>query len=348
VQNPVILDYNDIDLTIRILNNHHKNKSSKTISTFNMNFQAFTDLHITLGQKTNKQASISLALAAFDVIEKGGDKVEFRAEPELRGKKAVFLKNLKEDSAGNFTAEKVTNEKDIVDLLTKDGKKPLFYIHGWKGTLNRVINNCKEAQPKFDRKETNYQLIPVLWPATGKYETGRNDAENFGFALNEAFASIISNVKMEVVTHSMGNLVLKKLAKARHDTNKEFKFDNIFMSAADVRSDIFNRDEGKNIIKMLSADTSAIVYAFQNKSDLVLASSTVLDPDKVRVPRVIGRGTKEINVPRLGLNEKSHDNDKVEYVDVAGEIPNRLNLIAQHYYALNDFAIDFYKSAKNR
>mmetsp|Transcript_8020 Transcript_8020/g.9311 ORF Transcript_8020/g.9311 Transcript_8020/m.9311 type:complete len:170 (+) Transcript_8020:580-1089(+) len=153
---------------------------------------------------------------------------------------------------------------------------------------------------------------------------------------------------MDVVAGSMGNFVLEELAKARCDTNKKFAFDNIFMSAADVRGDIFNLEEGQYIIDMLSSDANGKVYVFQNEHDTQLKFTTLKYPDyplgSFGVPLLLSRRRP---IPRLGLREEwsiIYMKDKVEYVQVTlDNVPNRFDVGAQHGYLFDDFAIKFYK-----
>merc|ERR1712038_6839 len=291
-----------------------------------------------------------IALISFDYETTGEGQVEFSITPTIKqNSKAIFIKNVKKLSPLKLSAE-VVSEEEVAGLLTLDGtKKPLFCIHGLLGSPNMWLNLCQDEQENVFNKvrgETRYNLIPVLWPGTDTtnvrevfpvvvpqtlYPTFREDAATSAQAMKQAFAGINDSVDMDVIGVSMGTWVLKEIASNRDGATPalDFSFDNIFMSAADVPGTIFEEDDGKNIIEMLSEDgKDGKVYVFHNKTDGALLVSSSFDGKR-----------------RLGLDGATAEglklaNGKVKNIDV---FP-KLDAKEDHGYLFYDWAAEFYQA----
>jgi len=269
--------------------------------------------------------SKSLVMAAFDVDDIGGDKVRFTTSPEVTNKtKAVFLTNVKEDPDDKLTATRVKPE-DLHTFFVDT--KPLQCAHGWAGRPDQWINICDEEQKTTfsEISDNKYTLVPVLWPATmitqsrrlnpfentpariSGYNNSRENASKAGQAAARLLADV-SDKQFDFLCVSMGNWFLKELAKEAAANGVMEVFNEIYMSAADVDSNIFTSDVGGNIVKLLKKEGDGKIYVFVNKEDLLLLGSTTWLNEKFPLHR-LGLGLK-----REDISKKFHD--KVQVVDV--------------------------------
>eukprot|EP00554_Chaetoceros_debilis_P002889 CAMPEP_0194096008 /NCGR_PEP_ID=MMETSP0149-20130528/57123_1 /TAXON_ID=122233 /ORGANISM="Chaetoceros debilis, Strain MM31A-1" /LENGTH=421 /DNA_ID=CAMNT_0038781973 /DNA_START=17 /DNA_END=1280 /DNA_ORIENTATION=+ len=213
-----------------------------------------------------------LALTSIDVIKTGdtswGGNPLVHFDGTIKGraddKDATFLKNIKEvkDATGKkvLEAEKLTvaQAKAIINQASSDGKgKPLFCIHGFNVQPRTHLKKVKAATvDKFNKGK--FMPIPVMWPSEGgatNYWGDRKTTPGAGNGLKSLKKALDSFPSKSLLAHSMGNRVLRYAADAK------FKFDNIFMVAADVRHDIFHKDYinsgdamAKAIINQASSD----------------------------------------------------------------------------------------------
>uniref|UniRef100_A0A7S3QCR9 Alpha/beta hydrolase n=1 Tax=Chaetoceros debilis TaxID=122233 RepID=A0A7S3QCR9_9STRA len=243
-----------------------------------------------------------LALTSIDVIktgeksEGGNPLVHFDGTIEGRAddKDATFLKNIKEvkDATGKkvLEAEKLTvaQAKAIINQASSDGKgKPLFCIHGFNVQPRTHLKTIKEATlDKFNKGK--FMPIPVMWPSEGgttNYWGDRETTPGAGNGLKILKQALDSFPSKSLLAHSMGNRVLRYAADAK------FKFDNIFMVAADVQHNIFNKDyinsgkttdedrrelQGMKICSMLTSTNGkpkGKVYVLVNGADFALNAS---------------------------------------------------------------------------
>jgi len=246
-----------------------------------------------------------LALTSIDVIktgeksEGGNPLVHFDGTIKGRAddKDATFLKNIKEveDATGKkvLEAEQLTvaQAKAIINQASSDGKgKPLFCIHGFSEQPRGHLKNIKEVTVnRFNQGK--FMPIPVMWPTKGgvKYLGDRKTTPGAGNGLKSLKKALDSFPSKSLLAHSMGNRVL------RHAADSKFKFDNIFMVAADVRHDIFHKDyinsgdandenrtelQGKKICSMLASGSNGKpkgkVYVLYNGADIALNPSRVI------------------------------------------------------------------------
>ena len=320
-------------------------------------------------------------LVAFD-IEINGKTATFAENPKSTmnraDKKARFVRNIKEQKgSGIFTADIVTPVEvaQLAKLLSP--KKLLFCVHGWNGTPGVWISTCKTAQRRFNKKDANYQLVPVLWPAnenfietlpldkrddmtiefTADYLESRKDASEAAKMLANTLADIDSRVRMDIVGVGMGAHLTKELARFRkvNYNQKTFSFDNIFLSAADIRGDIFKHDEGDLIVDMLrhSNKGGGKVHVFHNKNDVILKLATKTFPDK----KGDGKGWcfdtivlwLSPKIERLGYNEGSKkygSGSSGRVVNVS--VSMKGNPLQQHGYLFDDERIEYYKQTTRK
>jgi len=243
-----------------------------------------------------------LALTSIDVIKTGdtswGGNPLVHFDGTIKGraddKDATFLKNIKEvkDATGKkvLEAEKLTvaQAKAIINQASSDGKgKPLFCIHGFNVQPRTHLKKVKAATvDKFNKGK--FMPIPVMWPSEGgatNYWGDRKTTPGAGNGLKSLKKALDSFPSKSLLAHSMGNRVL------RHAADSKLKFDNIFMVAADVQHNIFNKDyinsgkttdnerrelQGMKICHMLTRTNGkpkGKVYVLVNGSDYALNGS---------------------------------------------------------------------------
>lgn len=239
-----------------------------------------------------------LALTSIDVVETGRTSEGEEKNPLVQfdgtiagkadDKDSTFIKNIKEvkNKDGNkvLEAEKLTvkQAKKIINEGCEDRHgKPLFCLHGFNVQPSGHLKTVKNAQDLFNKGK--FMLVPVMWPSEGGVKNYGNDRETTpgaGNGLKSLKDKIDCFPSKSLLAHSMGNRVLRYAADAK------FKFDNIFMVAADVQHDIFNEDyinsgnksdpnrrelQGLTICKMLNRGGK--VYALVNGADFALVAN---------------------------------------------------------------------------
>jgi len=273
---------------------------------------------------------------------------------------ATFLHKINQindkDEGGKrlFQAEILTvaEAKKIINEGGEGGNegKPLFCIHGWRvqpGTHLKKLKNLN--QKKFTKGK--FILVPVIWPSSKiKYENDRKRSMRAG----KAFAALKDKIECfsskSLLCHSMGNRVL------RHAADATFKFDNIFMVAADVRHDLFHkdyirgndndepekeRDDGLEICRMLSNREKGKVHVLYNGADYALNLSGWWPMTwKSRL------GSVSNNQKRTwygGWRKADLTDPEIkEFVVNKACNPHLTNKLS-HNYQFNDFAIRYYQ-----
>jgi len=195
---------------------------------------------------------------------------------------------------------------------------------------------------KFNKGK--FTLVPVIWPSAGsviKYWTDRDQsALGAGKAFKNFKAGINAFPQKSLLCHSMGNWVLRNAA------DESFRFDNVFMAAADVRADLFSkeyirgdkdtpdmRNDGLEICKMLTNKKKGKVHILFNRWDYALTASQI-NPTTSWVNRIGGTG-----------NDEAKTDDEIK-----GRIKNfnagsRLSWsnLAAHSYHFKDFCVKYYQ-----
>lgn len=130
----------------------------------------------------------------------------------------------------------------------------LYAVHGFqndpKNSFDQGYNFIsKYAENKTNATNAGYLPIPVCWRNKwGAYVVSYDyDRNNFapvaGKALASGFDVFDSSYNASLVAHSQGNYVLRVMAQNFPDTIKPKQvFENIFMVAADARSDMFSTE----------------------------------------------------------------------------------------------------------
>ena len=289
-----------------------------------------------------------IVLTSMDVKyideESNPKRVEFsgRIKQKEGDTDTAILKNVVEvRKEGNFWNRVPIFQADEVSVseLKASVKKPLLCIHGFDVQPGSHLARCREVREKFK----NFDLLPVIWPSDGglpRYWGDRENSKNAG----EAFQSLLKFAGMfprkSLLAHSMGNRVLRFAA------NGNFKFDNIFMAAADVNNKMFDkdyidstegdpegrRDDGLQFVKMLRKANSKI-YVLHNRQDYALTGSTI-----------VKLGTGRLGASGVPDMDKVHPDikGKVENINAGQKWLNWTPNFAAHSYQFSDEAIDFY------
>lgn len=306
-----------------------------------------------------------LVLTSIDVKPVPGTERRVKFSGSIRGRadddNATFLKDIiqvndkDEDGKRMFEAEKISvaQAKKIINGASADGKgKPLFCIHGFNVQPGSHLKSLQSNAKKFDKDK--FMLIPVIWPSAGgviNYGKDREIVPGAGNALKTLKRGIDSFPSKSLLAHSMGNFLL------RHAADAKFKFDNIFMAAADVRHDLFHRDyirsgdgdkrDGLRITRMLSRDMfdkpKGKIYVLTNGADYALLGSGLRN----FVSRIgaVGNAQRR-NWRGAWRTDESLIDDEIPKGCIENKSCNPLLPLlrkAAHGYHFDDFAVKFYQ-----
>jgi len=259
-----------------------------------------------------------------------------------------------EDGKRLFQAETITvaEAKKIINEGGEGGNEgqPLFCIHGFTVQPGGHLKNLNNLNKKKFTKG-KFILVPVIWPSSKfKYWVDRETSMRAGKAFAALKDRINSFPSKSLLCHSMGNRVL------RHAANAKFKFDNIFMVAADVRHDLFHKDyirgndgpkeereDGLEICKMLSNREKGKVHVLYNGADFALNPSGWNPMTwKSRL------GSVSNNQERTwygGWREADLTDPEIKEFVVNKACNPHLTILNKlsHSYQFNDFAIRYYQ-----
>jgi len=156
-------------------------------------------------------------------------------------------------------------EKFLKDTKYKKGDKEgkpiydhvIYAVHGFQNDPKNSFDQgydflTKYAQNPITKEvidnHAGYLTIPICWRNKwgvylASYDYDRNNfAPVAGKALASAFDVFDAPYKESLVTHSQGNYVLRIMAQNIPGPKRKQVFENIFMVAADARSDMFSSD----------------------------------------------------------------------------------------------------------
>ena len=234
---------------------------------------------------------------------------------ELLGSEAAFTK---------LRTEMRNREQDV-----------LLYVHGYNVDWEEAVAGAGALQIMLNRGRSKPVLVVLFsWPSDGSvmpwaaYRSDRADAEASGKALARAalkFRDFIRSLtkedqcdrKVHLLCHSMGNYVLQN-ALPRIAQFSEGRLprlvDNVFLCAADVDDDIFERGEAFERLHAFAGG----VHIYHNDEDTALAISdyTKGNPDR------LGEG---------GAARPAHLHRRVQQVDCKGLVSG----FVEHSYYLD-------------
>lgn len=219
-----------------------------------------------------------------------------------------------------------------LDLLPEN-TQILFYIHGFNDTGEaRVFPHADllEALINHTAKEQLIKVVPLIWPCdddpifvlADDYYDDQKAADRSGTAFADFFNKVYSwsqknassnqhiQRKIQLFTHSMGALVLKKALKEIVDINDFIapSFINIFIAAPDlIDTELDIGQEGELIAK--SGHNIVVYYA---NDDLALGASRLVNLRHRIIARRMGRsGIRNIanvaeNIYQVNCNDFNH------------------------------------------
>lgn len=306
-------------------------------------------------------------------------------EASPNGAEAVFLHKINQVNASSveegmraFSATKVSPQaaKEIIDNNPK-GKIPMFIVHGFTIEVSKLLGSKADQLSRFD-KGAYYYPVPVMWSTDGNLNFGsfgdvvrevfdsvdgssdkiqmylddqKTNAISAGKAM-KSFVDLVDNdtfPRKSMIMHSMGNHVVFNGACA--EETPDVQFDNIFMVAADVPSDIFQKNptepqnnvasqnkfkKATNFMGMLAKNPDnsykGKVYVLWAQNDLLLTISSRLNRDN----RIGFEGPGSI---------RAEYKDIVEEINVVGKggLSGFVGDPIGHGYHLSNWAIDIYE-----
>jgi len=332
-------------------------KNASLISFIALFLQLFT---VALGRITYD----GLALTSIDVIPSPTKEGYVRFSGGKLGKAnddtATFLTDIKQindkDEGGErlFEAKKLTvsEAKAIINNASADGEgKPLFCVHGFNVQPGTHLKNFKDSvNGKFNQGK--FMPVPVIWPSKGGLNNYWGDRDNSAPGAGQAFKTLKRGVdsfpSKSLLCHSMGNFVL------RHAADANFRFDNIFMCAADVRHDLFKkkfiggnnrrREDGLKICRMLTNKNKGKVHIVYNAWDGALnAGSWVPTTWVVRIGTVGFNKRRNWRGAWIEDNSIVHDECKpcLKNFNAGALLP--WSQTTSHGYLFNDDCIKYYQ-----
>lgn len=293
-----------------------------------------------------------------------GDKVRFTEKAvNAKSQKAAFLNNIEEVEDGVFTAKFISNEEAAKIARHDEERTTLFCVHGLSVEAGAKLGKVLGAHESFAKKNVYYP-IPVIWATLGHVLGYWSDRKRYAPEAGGILKTIANDIpdgdfgKISLMCHSLGNHLVFNNAGLTSDEKPvapKVKFQNIFMVAADVPSDIFTenpnqgyfgiqhkKEKAENMKMML--DDGGKIYVLYNKNDKALLGSKIFKFYNFFQKRLGSLGAYEIRKDFEGFvmnfdtteifEEAAKKNEKAEKPDALRH--------GYHYY---DWTVDFYNSA---
>jgi Alpha/beta hydrolase of unknown function (DUF900) len=183
----------------------------------------------------------------------------------------------------------------------------LIYIHGFNVEWEEAVSSALSLQEMLKHQTNNKDLMVFLfsWPSDGSafpflaYKSDRVDAKGSGESFGRGFLKMrdyLKNLrernnskeelcfqKLHLLCHSMGNYVLEsslqKIIEFNEGKNLPRIFDEIFMCAPDVDSDVLEKDKPMGRISELAKR----ITIYHNSGDLpmIISDYTKGNPDRL-------------------------------------------------------------------
>lgn len=209
----------------------------------------------------------------------------------------------------------------------------VIFIHGYNNSFDDAL--IRAAQMGADTQVPKHHMFMFSWPAVKDFKTYTQDEASVD--VNEKYfsdfiskvAESVGNKKIHIVAHSMGNRALLRVIDrgVLQAKNKNLKFGQIILAAADVDAELFSQ----------SADS------YINSSD---KTTVYLSP----YDKAVGLSQLIHKYPRLGCGISPHNpNPKIDYVvsTIPSEFPAH-GYITQHEPILNDLQSMFFTGKPDR
>ena len=251
----------------------------------------------------------------------------------------VFRAKLVDENEVNRKAD--TRSRGWLPALPMFHEKVLLYMHGFNVPPKFVLEQCGEYA-----KTRGRLVIPLLWAVEdrGVLGFGRDRiwnaptaAEAFGDKLN-----VVKKVRTSLLCHSMGNYVLRLAARTSNTGDRPFE--DLFMVAADVSHNIFDKDQNNHAEPTLN-DGKEIESMIQKKIH-------VLHSHKDCAMKIRPWHPTTWAIPGLGANGYRNTTDhplhpnlenklaKYDCSSFSGEADPRNH----HGYQFSEQAVDYYEN----
>lgn len=221
----------------------------------------------------DRQANLTFGAAAVHIPEHHRiGRIELPSVWKFWG---IELKREQQDDTKHFALRKLSimsleNWEQLV--RGKNAKSALVFVHGFANTFEDAL--FRNAQMVYD---LDYRGLPVLysWSSRGAVQDYRYDIDS-ALAARDGFIFILNKLRefgiehVDVLAHSMGNLVVLDALKGNASSASPVQLDQLIMAAPDVPRDTFIRQlpEVQKIIQ------GATLYA--SSADKALMASKVL------------------------------------------------------------------------
>ena len=255
---------------------------------------------------------------------------------------AHFFKDVtkrEEKGVNIYRGTEVQNAGAAIDEIARKrgAKHCMMYVHGFTNTPS-VVFDAVEAMNEYYKGKDMF-VVPICWPAERvNYFGQKEDAPGAANALRSLVPGVMSaTTPISVMCHSMGNFVLKKFAP--DDPAKvRFKFHNIYMVAADVRSTTFDKGDdtgdGADILSICGKK----VHVLWNWWDMALLGRRALNSGRRALGKVGDEG-------KQGDGKLIADASELVYResnDLNKQVKGFVNRRTGHGYQAVDGALDYY------
>lgn len=235
---------------------------------------------------------------------------------------AVFLldvERVNRNGKDYYSGYSVTLEEFKNALLYEKKLNPnikfLVCIHGFNIQPSMTMDefsNIKEGLKQGENEAV--KIIPLLWPSEARSIADYGGDKVISKQAGKAFSAMIdfSNISIDIslMAHSMGNRALFCFAQEERKSNPDIKdvFEHIFMVAADVWEQVFNKDiiNEKTWFEnefgstgLYVANLAKNLHVLWHHADVILQGSTAANGGRNRL------GAKGLNQPRLWIPRQS-------------------------------------------
>lgn len=204
-------------------------------------------------------------LTSINVTNESGVVTFHGSDPGVNGNSALILTDIapspEPDSSDIYTAS-IKSPTEFKELVRAEKKHVLLCVHGFNTKPSDWLKSCANYTG-------NYLVIPVIWPSDARglctYWTDKSNIQDEVAAQLQVLFHIINDAlgpNKSIMCHSMGNYVLQILAPSAPGMPPIATFRDIFMVAADVGRDIFDKGKvhGTSVLH-LSSNRIVVLYS---------------------------------------------------------------------------------------
>jgi len=247
--------------------------------------------------------------------------------------------------------------KRVRDKMVFHQRDTVVFVHGYNVSFADALASAARLKSNFSTANNGPGINVVLfsWPSDGSmmpyiaYGNDRQDAAASGPAFARGLLKLAGFLrgstpeescehKLHLVTHSMGNYVLRHTVQeyVKQSSGRPVRlFDQVFMMAADEDDDAFEHDYKLKPLPRLAKRVN--VYFNNNDRAMAVSDKTKGNPDRLgddgpRVPRGVPGKVSLIDVTPVvsGLVQHSYFLDSPRVVDdmkavLRGEAPQEIS-----------------------